>query len=356
MSIEIEYLPEPKLQFGDFFEHEDAKTGLAEFGPFGKNVTGLHPSEIRLGFIGTRETISDTRVWVEQCGAPIESENKKLVPSKLTLPEEGGLFSNDSFDDELSEDLAFQRLYKILNRDFTGFSRDSEFSSCFQVNDRWERGIQPLEVKRILEIEEKQKRIWELVELFDGQIKSLAETKPSPDIIILCLTKEMTDEAHAVQVTGSFYLNFRRAIKARAMKWGIPIQLMQRGTILGKKSAGRRGPLQEKATRAWNFCTAMYYKADGVPWRPTSFQQDTCFIGIDFFIQREIEDQLTMRSAVAQAFDHLGQGLVLRGDPFEWNDKNEGRSPHMTTDGARQLIRSTLEEYVRVKGNPPKPP
>ena len=56
--LEIEYLPEPKLQFGSFFEHEDSKTGLAEFGPFGKNVAGLHPSAIKLGFIGTRETIA----------------------------------------------------------------------------------------------------------------------------------------------------------------------------------------------------------------------------------------------------------------------------------------------------------
>lgn len=27
--LEIEYLHEPKLQFGSFFEHEDSKTGLA---------------------------------------------------------------------------------------------------------------------------------------------------------------------------------------------------------------------------------------------------------------------------------------------------------------------------------------
>jgi hypothetical protein len=138
------------------------------------------------------------------------------------------------------------------------------------------------------------------------------------------------------------------------MKWGIPIQLIQRNTILGKKGRGRKGPLQEKATRAWNFCTAQYYKADGVPWRPLSFQQETCFVGIDFYVARELKDRLTMRSSVAQAFDYLGQGLVLRGDPFEWDEEREGRSPHMTRDGARKLIRSTLEEYQKVKGHPPR--
>ena len=68
MSIRLEYLPEPNLQFGEYFEHEDTKTGLAEFGPFGKNVPGLHPAEIKLGFVGTRETVSDAKEWITACG------------------------------------------------------------------------------------------------------------------------------------------------------------------------------------------------------------------------------------------------------------------------------------------------
>src|SRR4051812_6284384 len=82
MSIDIEYLPEPKLQFASYFEHEDSKTGLAEFGPFGKNVDGLHPPEIRLAFIGIRETIAGAQEWIEECGSPIESENRKEVQNK----------------------------------------------------------------------------------------------------------------------------------------------------------------------------------------------------------------------------------------------------------------------------------
>ncbi|GAB4443116.1 MAG: hypothetical protein OHK0015_42710 [Chloroflexi bacterium OHK40] len=60
-----------------------------------------------------------------------------------------------------------------------------------------------------------------------------------------------------------------------------------------------------------------------------------------------------MRSSVAQAFDYLGQGLVLRGDPFEWDEEKLGRTPHLTKTAARQLVKDTLNEYVRVKGIPP---
>jgi hypothetical protein len=356
-DIKIEYLPEPKLQFGSYFEHEDSKTGLAEFGPFGKNISGLHPSEIPLGFIGTRETIAGAKEWIEECGSPIESENRKVIEPEVKNDIGPSLFGAGIFEDEGSlpkPDDTFVRIYKILNRDFIGFNRDSQFGSIFQTNDRWDRVLQPIEINRILEIEDKQQRIWELVNLFDDQIRVLAETKPSPRIIILALTTQMVEEAHAVQVTGNFFLNFRRAIKARAMKWGIPIQLLQRSTILGKKSKWQKGRVQEKATRAWNFCTALYYKANGVPWRPTIFDQDTCFVGVGFYVARELKDRLTMRSSVAQAFDFMGQGLVLRGDPFEWDDDKKGPSPHMTQEGARRVIEKTLKEYVRVKGTTPK--
>lgn len=57
MTINIGYIEEPKLQFGEYFEHQDTKTGLAEFGPFGKSVAGLHPVEIRLGFIERRRDV-----------------------------------------------------------------------------------------------------------------------------------------------------------------------------------------------------------------------------------------------------------------------------------------------------------
>ena len=133
------------------------------------------------------------------------------------------------------------------------------------------------------------------------------------------------------------------------MRWGIPIQLLQRRTVTGKGSE-----LQEKATRAWNFCTAQYYKAEGIPWRPITLERDVCFIGISFYVARDVDEKLTMRSSVAQAFDYMGQGLVLRGEPFEWNEDKLGLSPHLTRSAARKLIRDTLQEYMNVGDMPPR--
>lgn len=103
-----------------------------------------------------------------------------------------------------------------------------------------------------------------------------------------------------------------------------------------------------------NFCTAQYYKAQGIPWRPANIDQDVCFLGVSFYIARDLSDSVAMRASVAQAFDYLGQGLVLRGDPFEWDADALGKSPHLSRDDARRLISRTLKEYVHIQQHPPR--
>lgn len=344
MTIKIDYLREPKLQFGDYFEHEDTKTGLAEFGPFGKNISGLHPSEIKVGFIGTRETISGALDWIDRCGSFIESEN--IDVEKGSEGNQEGMFQGMS----LPATPTIRRLKKILNRDFIGFNKESPFDCAFQVNPRWERTIDPRELSPILEIENKSERIWKLVNLIDDKLSSITENAPTPDIVVIALTPEIYEKAHSVRVSGNFFLNLRRAIKAHVMqqKNPIPVQLLRTRTVEGK------GDVQEVATRAWNFCTAQYYKAGGVPWRPISLEKGTCYVGVSFYVAQDIDSTLTMRSSIAQAFDYLGQGLVLRGEKFEWDEDALGPTAHLTREAAHQLIANALREYVNLQGVPPK--
>ena len=166
---------------------------------------------------------------------------------------------------------------------------------------------------------------------------------------VLALPPEVETQAHSVRLSGNYYLNLRRAIKERAMRWNIPLQLITKSTATGEGES-----VQDVATRAWNFCTAQYYKANGVPWRISTLEADTCFIGVSFFVDKDITDSLTMRSSIAQAFDYEGQGLILRGDRFDWDEIKNGRSPHLTTELAAKLARETLEEYISLRGTAPK--
>ena len=52
-----------------------------------------------------------------------------------------------------------------------------------------------------------------------------------------------------------------------------------------------------------------------------------------------------LRTSVVQAFDENGEGLVLRGHTFPWDDSKQGKSPHLTEEGAQQLVEMVLERY-----------
>src|SRR5581483_1492102 len=341
-TLKINYLEEPNLQFGGYFEHPDSKTGLREFGPFGKNIAGLHPSEIRVGFVGTKETLNWAQEWISRCGGYIESENLKGSAKKEEPAET--LFDLQTY--ESPQILA--RLEKILAPDFVGFNQETNFKSEFQTNDRWVRTIRSQDIKSILTLDNKVDIIWKLVNLFDEAIGSIAGADPTPNIIVVALPPEVESEAHSVRLSGNYFLNLRRAIKARSMQWDIPLQLMTRSTSTGE------GDVQDVATRAWNFCTAQYYKANGVPWRITALGENTCFIGVSFFVDRDITDSLTMRSSIAQAFDYEGQGLILRGDRFDWDEIKNGRTPHLTKELASKLASETLKEYIALRGTAPQ--
>jgi hypothetical protein len=303
----------------------------------------LHPSAIRLGFVGTRDTISSAKEMVDQFASPIESENVKTIGERRRRGQPG-LF--DEQDGEPTE--RRQRLEKILNRDFAGFSHGTPWACRFEMNPRWERALLQKDVDVALLHDDPEVRITTLLTLFEAEVAALAGIEPRPDVIVLALTPAMLDRARRTPIKGNFYLDFRRAVKARTMKWGIPLQLLQKRTVLGKSPE-----LQERATRAWNFCTAQYFKAQGVPWRPMTLDPNTCYVGIDFYVAQDEEGRLTMRSAVAQAFDYLGQGLVLRGEPFAWDAQKHGNAPHLTREGAHRLLRAAMQAYTSINVTPP---
>jgi hypothetical protein len=136
--------------------------------------------------------------------------------------------------------------------------------------------------------------------------------------------------------------NFRRTLKAKCMHLGTPLQLVREKTILITKFAGDQ---QDPATKAWNFCTALYYKGNRtIPWRlvEDTAKLRSCYIGIGFYKSRDGE---TVSSSLAQVFDEFGHGIILRGTPVSIDKRN--RHPYLSEDQAYELLRNALEEYDR---------
>lgn len=348
-NCRVELLEEPKLLFAHQFEGDDVKEAIETFGTYGNSVSGLHASEVKIGFIGTRDGIAQATEWVEQLERPIESLKKQeelVTLRKSTETADKEQLDLDFGEDEESDTFGegIRVTYSnILNRDFCGFNPDSGFHCKLAHNPRWDFSFQKREIDALIEIEDQLQRIQKLVELFANGVKMIAAETPQPDVLIIVLPPGIIEKASSVLVAGNYHYNFRRALKAETMEFGIPLQLLQESTVTRKK----RSSLQDPATIAWNFCTALYYKADGVPWRMLGLEQDTCFIGVSFFMaQSEDGKRNEVRASVAQAFDFNGQGLVVRGKKFEWDTQKRGRTPHLDTQSAESLVRDALLEYA----------
>ena len=91
-----------------------------------------------------------------------------------------------------------------------------------------------------------------------------------------------------------------------------------------------------------DFFTALYYKASGTPWaliRKDS-AETTCYAGISFFKSR---DQSTTQTSIAQIFNEIGRGVILRGEEIVL--KKNDRIPHLTEEQAFNLLTLSLKEY-----------
>ena len=77
----------------------------------------------------------------------------------------------------------------------------------------------------------------------------------------------------------------------------------------------------------------------------------SCFIGISFY--RPLGSTSTLRTSVVQAFDENGDGLVLRGHHFDW-DQHDGKSPHLPEEMAGELISMVLDRYQQERGQRPQ--
>jgi hypothetical protein len=62
----------------------------------------------------------------------------------------------------------------------------------------------------------------------------------------------------------------------------------------------------------------------------------------------------TLQTSLVQAFDEHGEGLILRGQEFEWDPAKEGsRSPHLTEELSGQLVDLVLDRYETEMGTRP---
>ena len=304
--LKAQYLPEPPLGFCGGREHVCPQTGIAIFGPRSLDLP-RHPLTIRLGFIGTGQSIESSRNWITSCA-------------------EGAKGNSD-------------------HSDFPGFKSDRGFFSDLLIDPCQNEVLTTHDLTGVEQPRLLRDRFTAALDLVSQKLRLLSERDNPPTYVVLALPDSLLEDCKTVDYTdpvlGSVHRDFRRALKAEAMKYRLPTQILLQRT---SEAAPDSKKVDHRSKCAWNFFTGMYFKCGGIPWSPRQLRPGTCYIGISFFRSLGSKSH-QMRSSVAQAFDEHGDGIVLRGQDFLWDEDKHGNSPHLSESMANDLIALVLRRY-----------
>lgn len=350
-TFHVWHVEEPALVFAGKQTCEDPKTGVTLFGPAGLDRTP-RPT-IRLGIVGTGESIQMLKNWIESA--------RHSIPAGFSP-------QGKAYD-------------TLLAPTFPGFDSTSPFRCSIEISEPHCETLTQTSISAALNDPRFPNRVQNMVRLITDRLRVLSSKEPQPDIVVCAMPKDVEaacgPEARAEgrkrvyqtksqkkeqqqrrrdEKRGQLYFmfdaedetvtslnedrfnqDFHNALKAQAMATNLPTQLLWDSTL--RHSRGTQDP----ATVAWNFFTAVYYKAGNVPWELSFPTGGTCFVGVTFY--REGNDpNAPTRTCLAQAFSESGEGIVLRGDPVTW-DKERDKKPHLNRESAQKLLKHVLEIY-----------
>lgn len=274
----------------------------------------------------------------------------------------------------------------MLHPGFPGLNDQDPFQIQFVTQNVWCRKLTPAQIAAVENHPDFPARIKLLLNAVAGEVQALAAQDSGPDVVLVAMTagiekkcrvgiaahdkalrdaKDTDDEDALPDVVEEIddstqsdeededkqgvpqtdtTRSFRRGLKAECMQY-LPTQLLWHRTL-----AGTRG-VQDLATRAWNLSVALMYKARIIPWRLADVVDGSCFVGVSFFHPEN--EPNSIRTSVAQAFTHDGNGFVLQGRKFTWTPTRTERAPHLDQTNARELVKLVLETYEKEVGGKP---
>ena len=334
--MKTEFFHEPELEFGTD-RHIDIKFGLMNHGPFDFD-NPLAPKEIKLGIVGTPETIQGVEAWLEKCRTGIPAK-----PSKLP-----NLFPR-----------------------FPGFGEETLLCADFVLDTQLQRAIPQKYFDELCQGSKTGEVLQKIAQLYLAEIEYLTE-KTTVDVFVCAFPFVLVqfleqDEDEEVEDVGDYHETLESVatspkfilhdhLKAQAMRFGKPTQIIRPSTydeqkrLKSKKASGEKRQLQDEATRAWNLYTALYYKAGGMPWRLVRNESEfsTCYIGISFY---KTLDETKLLTSTAQVFNERGEGVVLRGGTAQIS--KDDKQIHLSAEDAYDLLKNALQIYQREHKNFP---
>jgi hypothetical protein len=344
-------LDEPLLEFAEGQLASDPHDGLALFGPFTKGAPA-HPQTPAYIVIGAKEGVEAMRLWSEAMNSSFAAVDPRALEGttrkqRLWPPYPG---FEVAFGGHWSERAAAS--FELDRNKLLEASRKRDpHERCFAVVDQF-MGV----FEKTRKHDDKAKVAICVVpdEVWMNCRPKSRVVKPSDEPLS---TEERRSRRRG---QGDFFKtfnseqyqfspDFRRQLKARAMGYDLPLQIIRESTLRlsddAKLGERRLTPLSD---RMWNLGTTLYYKSGGKPWKLHSAREGVCYIGTAF--RRASEGPKTACCA-AQMFLDSGDGIVFLGEYGPWysNDKD---AFHLSRPAAKNLLAGVLNTYSALHGKP----
>lgn len=341
-KMHLAKLPVPELEFAGSAYFHNPRRGLLDAGPFDMRFGSAHHTQVRLALVGPKEVVENGHAWFVRCQSPIDrvdpDSNVEPFPgfhrvyrSELVVETRATVFLDE---EKLAKALALKPYEALV--DVIRLYADAMLTA--------KREFRP-DVVICCIPEAVEKRCWNvqrvMTDLERKQAKAVA-AKTAQSQLELPLDWQPDEDPEDL-----LRRDFRRALKAEAMRIDMPIQVARNNLFLDLKGN------EEAAIRAWNSTVGLYYKAGGIPWRIRGRGPETCYVGITFHHLRTNKRSL-IYSSLAQAFTTNGGGFALKGSAIEPEHGDRNRTPHMNAEQAEQLGNKVLAEYRIRNGMLPK--
>jgi hypothetical protein len=343
---QLKILDEPALEFRFGQRMTRPHSGLTLFGPFDADM-GASPRGISYALIGPPEGLDAFKKFARVMRGPVPSPQDKK-----------------------------SALWPL----FPGF--DVAFGLDWPANPAWEEQVDRAKLLEAANLNDTYQRVHQVVNLILAPVEKAQKRDERPRVLICIVPDEVWKTCRPQQrvldgtgerlsssetrsrIRGDLGLwdtfdpnvyqlapDFRRQLKARAMQYGMPIQIIRESTLTieAEKRFAYRG-LTPIPDRMWNLATGIYYKAGGKPWRLATAREGVCYVGISFRLQNPAMNSRNGCCA-AQMFLDDGDGVVFLGEYGPWYAP-ETKQFHLTPEAAKSLLSGVIKTYEDLHGKP----
>jgi hypothetical protein len=284
---ELVVLDEPLLEFRHGQHAVDPHRGLSLFGPY--DADRNPPGRIRYGVVGTPEGIAAFAAFAEAMAGPIA----------------GGATDEDlAHPGSARNRLRQNALWPV----FPGFS--TAFLTRWQATPLTTGIVSAEAIDAARRNRDDHQRVRRIADLFLEPIR-IASERDDPPQVVVCVVPDRVwldcrpmsrvsagegvrpNKAQVAQrrmqpdLFGDYdpddydlSTDFRLQIKARALAFRMPTQLITHSTVdLTNNARMTKTPVSD---RAWNLGTSLYFKSGGKPWNLANPQSGSSFLGLNF--------------------------------------------------------------------------